>query len=131
MTGDTANAFVEVNTVIEVGKIREIIHSGPGDGLPRPETVPHGGEEGTFSPDIGVTLHTGFGGRHTSKDADFHGGVTIAAVNTKLTHMMLMAELHWLLARYTLFSGIAGPVQCRHEPEQPSQHKHRSQNAHP
>src|SRR5712691_755000 len=127
MTGDTANTFVQVNTVIEVGKIREIIHSGPGNGLPRPETVPHGGQEGTCSPDIGVTVHTGFGGRHSSKGADFHRGVTIAAVNAKPTRVMLMAELHRLLVRYTLFSGIAGPVQCRHEPEQPSQHKHRSQ----
>src|SRR5207245_9967352 len=94
MTGDTANTFVQVNTVIEVGKIREIIHSGPGNGLPRPETVPHGGKEGTCSPDIGMTIHTRFSVRHSSNGADFHRAVAVAPVNTKPTHAMLMADQH-------------------------------------
>src|SRR5215831_18681297 len=130
MTGDTANAFVEVEAVIEVGKIRQIIHSGPGKRLSRLETVPHWGQEGTLSPDIGEAIHTGSSGRHPGKGADFYRGVTIAAVNTKSADVMLMTELHRLLACYTLLSGVAGPVQRRHEPEQPSQNKHRTQNAH-
>src|SRR5262245_61041411 len=130
MTGDAANALVQVNAMIKVGKIWEIIHSGPGNRLPCPKTVPHGGKDGAFRPDIGVTIHTGCGGRHSSKGADLYRGVTIAAVDTKPTRVMLMAELHRLLARYTLFRSIAGPVQCRHEPQQASQHKHRSQDTH-
>src|SRR5919198_722140 len=100
MAGDTANAFVEVDAVIKVGKIRQIINSGPGNRLPRPKTVPHGSQEGTLSPDIGVAIHTGGSGRHPGKGADFHRGVTIAAINTESTDVMLMAELHRLLACY-------------------------------
>src|SRR5262245_34779706 len=43
--------------------------------------------------------------------------------------MVLVTELDWLLARDTLFSGVAGAVQRRHEPQQSCNDKHRSQNA--
>jgi len=72
MTGDTANAFVQVNTVIEVDKIWEIVYPRPTYGLARPKAVPHGGQEGALSPDKSMTVHTGFGGRDASKGADFY-----------------------------------------------------------
>src|SRR5215470_555832 len=111
MTGDAANALVQVNTVVEVDKIWQIMHARPDQRLPSAKTLPHWGKEGTLSPDMGVTVHTGFSGGDPGKSAHFHGGVTIAAVNTQSAHMMLVAKLDWLLAHDPLFSGIAGPVQ--------------------
>jgi len=129
MTGDTPNALVQVNTVVEVDKIWQIMYSRPDQRLPGAKALPHGGKKGTLSPDMGVTVHAGFSGWNPSKGTHFHGSVTIAAVNTQSTHMMLVAELYWLLADDTLFSGIAGPVQRCHEPQQSCKDKHRSQNA--
>ena len=129
MTGDTTNAFVQVNTVVEVDKIWQIMHARPDQRSPGAKTLAHGGKKGTLSLDMGVTVHTGFSGWEPGKGAHFHRGMTIAAVNTQSAHMMLVAKLDWLLAHDTFFSGIAGPVQRRHEPQQPCKDKHRSQNA--
>src|SRR5262245_3498546 len=80
MTGDTAYALVQMNTVIEVDKIWQIMHTCPDQGLPGAKTLPYGGKEGTPSPDMGVTVHAGFSRWDPGKGAHFHRGVTIAAV---------------------------------------------------
>lgn len=129
MAGDTPNTFVEVNAVIKVDKIWQVMHSGPDQRLPRAETLPYRRKERALSPDVRMTVHTHFRGWEPGKGAPFYRGVTIAAVNTQSAHMMLVAKRDWLLARYALFSGIAGPVQRRYEPQQPCKDKHRSQNA--
>ncbi len=129
MTGNTPNALMQMNTVVEVDKIWQVMHARPHQRLPRTQTLPHGGKKGTFCPDTGVSVHTGFSGRDPGKGAHFHRGVTIAAVNTQSAHMMFVAKLDGLLSHNPLFSGIAGPVQRRHEPQQSCKDKHRSQNA--
>lgn len=116
MTGDAANALMQVNTVVEVDKIWQIVHACPDQRLPGAKALPHGGKEGTLRPDMSVAVHAGFSGWESGKGAHFHRGVTIAAVNTQPTHMMLVAELYGLLAHDTLFSSIARPIQRRHEP---------------
>ena len=57
MTGDTADTFVEVNTVVKIDKIWQVVHSGPDQRLPNAETlVP--AQERALSPDISMTVHT-------------------------------------------------------------------------
>src|SRR4030095_7565524 len=129
MAGDAANTFVEVNTVVKVDKIWQVVHSGPDKRLSRAKTLPYRRQEGALSPDISMTVHTCFRGWEPSKSTHFYRGMTIAAVNTQSAHMVLVAELDWLLAHNPLFSGVAGPVQCCHEPQQSPKDKHRSQNA--
>jgi len=107
MAGDTANPLMEVNTVVKIRKISQSMYSSPDQRTPRAEALSYGGKKGTFSPDMGMTMHTGFGGRDPSKSAYFHRGVTIAAVNTQSTNVMLMTKLYGLLACYALFSGVA------------------------
>src|SRR5215217_7178232 len=110
MAGDAANAFVQVNTVVKVDKIWQVVHSGPDKRLPCAETLPYRRKKGALSPDICMTVHTRFRGWKPGKSTHFYRGMTIAAVNTQSTYMMLVAELYGLLAHDTLFSGIAGPV---------------------
>src|SRR4029453_8362852 len=110
-------AFVQVNTVVKVDKIWQVVHSGPDQWLPRAETLPYRRKKGALSTDIRMTVHTRFRGWEPSKSTHFYRGVTIAAVNTQSAHMVLVTELYGLLARYTFFSGIAGAVQRRHEPQ--------------
>ena len=107
MAGDTANPLMEVNTVVKIRKISQSMHSGPDKRASRADTLSYGSKKGTLSPDMGMTMHTGFGGRNPSKSAYFHRGVTIAAVNTQSTNVMLVTELYGLLACYALFSGVA------------------------
>jgi len=83
------------------------MYPGPDQRAPRAEARLYGGKEGTLSPDMGMTMHTGFGGRDPSKSAYVHRGVTIAAINPQSTNVMLVTELYGLLACYALFSGVA------------------------
>jgi hypothetical protein len=107
MAGDTANPLMEVNTVVKIRKISQSMHSGPDNRAPCAEAFSYGGKKGTLSPDMGMAMHAGFGGWDPSKSAYFHRGVTIAAINTQSTNVVLVTELYRLLARYTLFSGVA------------------------
>jgi len=107
MAGDTANPLMEVNTVVKIRKISQSMYPGPDQRAPCAEALSYGGKKGALSPDMGMTMHTSFGGRDPSKSAYFHRGVTIAAVNTQSTNVMLVTELYGLLACYTLFSGVA------------------------
>jgi len=70
--------------VVKIRKISQSMHSGPDKRAPRAEALSYGARRDSQS-DVGMTMHTGFGGREPSKSTYFHRGVTIAAVNTQST----------------------------------------------
>ncbi len=59
--------FVQVNAVVEVDKIWQVVDSAPGRGRPVRKLSRTGSSMGALSPDLGMTVHTGFGGRDAGK----------------------------------------------------------------
>src|SRR6266581_4393492 len=96
MARHTANAFVDMDAVIEVDKIGQVMDSDPGERCIGAQAGTHGLEHGTLSPDLGVAVHTGLRRRNASHRGFLHKGVTVAAVDAETADVMLMAEGHRL-----------------------------------
>src|SRR5262252_8270723 len=89
VAAETANALGDVNAVVEIYKIREIVHARPLDGLPAVEAPADRLQHGFIGPDLRVAVHTGLGGRNAGKTRFFNRGVAIAAVETQSRGVML------------------------------------------
>lgn len=96
-----------MDAVIEIGVVRKIVYSNPFDWFPIAQARAHGLEIRAVSPDLFVTVHTGFRRRHSCRRRNFDGGVTVAAINAVVTYVVLVTELDRLLALYPL-PGVPG-----------------------
>ena len=57
VTRRTANAFLHVNAVIEIGEVRQVVNSYPLDRFPAAEARAHRFEIWTIRPDLFMTTH--------------------------------------------------------------------------
>jgi hypothetical protein len=103
MTGLTTHSLGDVDAVVEVHKVRHIVHPDPLDGLARTEAFPDWFEHGALVPDLAVTGHTGFGGGNIGEGRLIHRHMTVTAVYAIVYDMMLVAE------RDRLLNGIINP----------------------
>ena len=60
MAGLAADALVDVDTMVEVDKVRQIVHPVPLYGHIIAEARPHWFEYRRFGPDLGMAGHAGF-----------------------------------------------------------------------
>jgi len=102
MARRAADAFAHMNAVIEVREITEAMHFHPFNRFVRAVAFAHRLEVAGVIEQNGVAVHAGFGGRNACGGGIFHGSMTVAAINAVVAHVMLVAELHWLLARNIL-----------------------------
>lgn len=106
MTGRTAHALVDVNTVIEVDKIGEAVDFNPWDGLIGAETLADGLEVARIVEEYRMAVHAGLCGRNAGDRGGFHARVTIAAIDSVVANVMLVAELYGLFARNILIGKV-------------------------
>jgi len=97
MAGRAANAFCYVNAVVKVGKLRNVVNAFPFDGLVVAEAGPDGLKIRAVCPDLAVSVHTRLGRRQTGRRRRLNRGVTVAAIDTVIANVVLMAELDRLL----------------------------------
>lgn len=109
MAGDAADAFLHMNAMIEVGEVRQVVHSSPGNRHPSPITLAYRLEHVAFGPDLTVTVHADFRGRHSREVRCFDRDMAVAAVNAQPTDVVLMAELDGLRTRDVNIRDIRGP----------------------
>lgn len=131
MTGRAADAFVHMNRVIEIGKVRQVMHPNPLQGLAALETGPHRLQVRTVGPNLFVAIHADSGRRHSGRRCCLNRGVAIAAIDTVIAHVVFMTELDWLLS----FDPLAGvPTRpgdlCRY-PKRCEQNEDRAVNRGP
>jgi hypothetical protein len=98
VTGRTADAFIHVNRVIEICVVRQVVHANPFQRLARLETGAHRLEIRTVRPDLFVAAHANISRRNAGRRRRFHARVAVTAIDAVVAHVMLMAELNWLLA---------------------------------
>ena len=95
-----------MNAVVEVDKVRQIMDACPLQRLAGAEAVTDRLQQGGSRPDLGVAIKAGFGGRDPGKTGLFDRSMTITAVQSQSSHMVLMAERDWLVGCYMLTRDI-------------------------
>ena len=128
MTRRAPDAFRNVDTVVEIGVVRQVVHSGPLDGLTFLPTCSHQFEVWTVGPDLRVAVHTGFGRGHPGARRDFDGRVAVTAVNPVVARVVLVAELNGLLTLDVLPRVVRRTVNLGDNPDHREEDKDRSEN---
>src|SRR5437763_16053342 len=98
MARRTADAFVHVNRMIEVSEVRQIVNAHPLQRLACFEARPHGFEIRTVGPNLLMTIHADLRRWNARGRRGLDSRMTVTAINTIVSDVMLMAELNWLLA---------------------------------
>ena len=114
MAGRAANAFVDVNAVIEIDVVREPMHTNPLDGFIRPVTFAYGLQISGVIEENRMAVHTGLGRGNSGGGGGFDAGMTITAIDPIVAHMMFVAELDGLLPRDVLIRQIRSARQTHH-----------------
>src|SRR5215472_3528184 len=92
VAGVAANPLGHVNAVIEIHKIRQIVHPIPHQRFTTAEAFAYGFEDWRRSPNLRVAVHAGLGRRESGEARLFDRGVAVAAINAQGSYVVLMAE---------------------------------------
>ena len=106
MTGRTAYALIHMNAVVEIHEIGKAVNLDPLDGFTRAVAFAHRLQIVRILEEDGMAVHAGFRGRDTWKSGGLHAGMAIPAIDSIVSDMMFVAELHWLFARDVLAGHI-------------------------
>ena len=98
VTACAADAFGNMDTVIEVNMIRQLVHAIPFNGSISLVSVAHRCQQFAADPDLLMASHAGLDLRHPGIGRCLDGGVAVAAINAQCADVLLMAERHRLIA---------------------------------
>ena len=93
----TTNAFSYMNAVVEVGVLRQVVHTFPFDRSVISEACTDRLQIGAICPDLAMAVHTGLRRRHAGRRGGLNARVTVPAIDTVVARVMLVAELNRLL----------------------------------
>ena len=97
-----ADAFVYVNTVIEINEVGQVVNARPGDRASGAVAFAHGLQSWARRPHLRVTVHANLSGGKIREGRRLHGRMTVAAIDAKTAYMVLMTEGHGLFSRLLL-----------------------------
>jgi hypothetical protein len=83
----------------------------PGNRLIGAVTGPHRFQGGAAEPDFLMTIHASFGRRQAGEWRGFHAGMTVTAIDTELSDVVLVAERNGLYARYVGIRHVRRPAE--------------------
>ena len=92
MTGRAANGGGEMHAVIEECVVREHVNADPRHGFSRGMTLSDRSQGFTFGQHAAVTVHAGRSRRNRGMSRVFHRVVTVAAIESELASVQLVAE---------------------------------------
>jgi len=124
-----ADAFIDVNAVVEIDKVGKPVDFHPLNRLVCAETLANGFEVRSVGIQDGMAIHAGFRGGDARDGGSLNRGVTIAAIEPVVSNVMLMAELHGLRARNVLVRGIRRPRQPQYADEPQANQKNSREQA--
>ncbi len=129
VTSRTPDAFVHVNAVIEISKVGKVVHPRPLDRLARAPALSDRFEIRAVRPDLRMAIHACLGRRNPGEGELLDRRVTIAAINSVIADVMLMAELNGLLARNVGLSVIRRAVEFEQQPDDYGDEEDRAEDA--
>jgi hypothetical protein len=106
VAGVAANAFIDVNAVIEKDEVGELVHPRPLQRFSRLVAGADWFEQLRVGPDLRVAVHAGLGGRNASERRSFHARVTVPAIDPVVSNVVLVAELNRLTPRHALIGDV-------------------------
>ena len=109
VAGRAADAFCDVNRMIEIGVIGQPVYFVPCDRLVVGKAPPDGLQHFRVGIELRVAGHTGVGGRNAGNGRPLDSGVTVAAVHAEAADMMFVAEGNRLRQRDVLIRNVRGP----------------------
>ena len=121
MAAEAADAFVDVNAVIEINEVGQIVDPGPDQRLAGTIALPHRLQHGCVRPDLRMAIHAGLGGRNAGEAGTLDRSMTVAAIDTVARRVVLVTERHRLSLGNVLISGIG---RALHFQRCPQQHRH-------
>ena len=98
--------FIDVNAVIEINEVGKPLNLHPLDRLICPVTLADRLEVRSVRKQHGMAIHAGFCGRNACKGGSLNRGMTIAAVQSVIANVVLVAELYGLLTHNVLVRRI-------------------------
>ena len=123
MTRRTTHTLVYMNAVIEIGEVRQVVHSNPFDRLASAKALANRLQIRAVRPNLFVTAHAGGGCRQPGGRSRFDRSVAVATVNAIVADVMLVTKLDWLLALNPLSRVPRGAVQLSRDPQQRNENK--------
>ncbi len=131
MAGRAANALVDVNAVIKVDVVGQAMHFNPLDGLVRAVALSNGFQITHVVEENGMAIHASPGGRNARVSRTLHAGMTVAAVDAFIAHMVLVAELYGLIPGHALVGDIGRPRHDQYGGQRQAAQNHRSEQTKP
>ena len=128
VTGRAADAFRDMNAVIEIGKVRQIVHAVPAQRRILVEARAHWSEHRRFRPDLRVTRHAGVGGWDSGEGGFFDRGVAVTTIDAVIEHVMFMTERHGLRERHVHVSRVGRPKNRGGRPARPAKKQNETNN---
>src|SRR5467141_2827031 len=119
----TAHALIDMNAVIEIHEIGQAVNFDPLDGFIAVIAFPNGLEIGGTTEKNRMAVHAGLCRRDSGNGGGFDAGMTITAVNAVIADVMLVADLHRLLAGNVLPSHVRRARHREHSQERYSEQK--------
>jgi hypothetical protein len=117
MAGGAADAFVNVNGVIEVNELRQVVDALPMQRNAGRPTVADRLENGSIKPDFGMARHARVGRRDAGERRGFNRGVAVAALDAQPRDMVLMAERDRLLDKSVDARAPGGDINLGPDPD--------------
>lgn len=124
-----ADAFGDVDRVIEVDVIRQAVDPVPVDRPPPRQTFADGREQRRLGVKLRMAGHAGVRRGDAGDGGSFDPGVAIPAINPETASMVLVTEWHWLMERQRAVGHVFGT--CDPEAKTDRQERHynnRNQN---
>jgi len=128
MARRAADAFVDVNAVVEVDVIGQAVHLHPLNRLVGTVTLAHGFQIADVAEQHGMTIHAGLGWRNTRVRRRFHAGMTVAAINAVIANMMFVAELQRLVSRDAFVGNVRRPGDHQYSGESQVRENHQREH---
>jgi hypothetical protein len=128
MARHAANAFVYVDTVVEINKIGKVMNPHPGKRFPGAKAFPYRLEDRAIGPDLSVTGHAGFGGRKARDRRFLDIDMTVPAVDPDTTDVVLMAKGYRLLTHHAGFCHVGRARHGETDPAQSGEDKYSPKN---
>ena len=106
-----ADTLTNVNAVVEIHKVRQIVHARPLNGIARAVTGADRFQRRAGVPYLRMAIDAGLSGWNIGEAGLLHGSVAIAAIEAQRADMVRMAEWYRLIARLFLARLVRPPVQ--------------------
>src|SRR5262249_1927944 len=116
VTRNTADAFLDVDTVIEINEAGQIGHALPGNRLPGAGARAHRLEHTAAGPDLLMAIHARLGRWNAGEGRLLDGSVAITAVDTELTDVVRMTKRHRLNISEVRLGDVRRAIQDSQKP---------------